>query len=73
MENQTTTEQPEKLYCLSRDCTTVGAFALYELESTEADHAWEEIGESIATNMSQDWLLTKAEVRYLKQLLEKFE
>lgn len=63
----------QKLYCLSRDFTTVGCFSFRDLGAIDAEKAWQEIEENIATNMSQDWLITAEEVRYLKQLLENVE
>ena len=46
-------------------------FFLHTLTAKNPEEAWESVEESIAGNMSQEWLMTKKELSELKRLLFK--
>ena len=58
-----------KFYCLQKFFD--GGFDFIPLESKEQDKAWVEIEEGIATNSSQEWLLTLKEVNQLIKILQE--
>lgn len=64
----------EKFYVLHRDFMSAKPkeqFALKIIKAEDSEVAYLEIEENIATNNSQEWLLTQAEFKELKKVLEK--
>jgi hypothetical protein len=59
-------------YVISRDLRFPGDDGLYaeKLRAKNHDEAWEMIDESIATSMSNEWVLSRREVQKLKKLCE---
>jgi hypothetical protein len=71
-ENETndSEEPPQKFWCLSRDFSARNQFDLCELEATNEEAAWDEIGDAIQHSDSQHWILTKEEIETLQRILE---
>jgi hypothetical protein len=46
-------------------------FSLHSIEAEDTDEAWEIAEGEIATNNSQEWLLTENELSALKLVLQK--
>ncbi|HAH06665.1 MAG TPA: hypothetical protein DCM05_09095 [Elusimicrobia bacterium] len=57
-------------FVISRELGCDGVFG-ERIEAENDEEAWEIVQESIATNMSQDWLFTADEFGKLKELCEK--
>ena len=61
-----------KFKVLSREFNTANPkeqFSIIEIEAREKEHAWEIIEAEIASNFSQDWLMTMEEYESLKGIL----
>ena len=60
----------KRYFVISRELCCDGVFG-ETIEAKNDEEAWEIVQESIATNMSHDWLFTEDEFRKLKELCEK--
>jgi len=63
-----------KFYVLQRDFMSAKPnkqFAIETIIAKDSEEAWEIIEGDIATNNSQEWLLTKCELNALRRLLSK--
>ncbi len=61
-------------YCLQRDFSTAEPkkqFNLYMLDTKGVKEAWELIEENISHNNSQEWLMTLAEFKVLRDLINR--
>ena len=58
-----------KFFVLSRDFRD-GSFELFNFEAEDEDLAWENVEATISTNNSQEWLMTEAELKNLKEVLK---
>ena len=62
-----------KFIVLQRDFEVINAkqqFKLHTVEGDTRDDAWEKSDESLASNCSQEWLMTPEELEALKDLLK---
>jgi len=61
-----------KFKVISRDYNVANPqeqFTITEIEARDREHAWEIVEAEIASNISQDWLLTIKEYDALKNIL----
>jgi len=58
-------------YCLQRFFDGESRFSASIITAKTRDEAWDIINESIATNNSEEWLMSKKEWNDLKKLIDK--
>jgi hypothetical protein len=59
-----------KFYVLQRDFFCDYNFSLYEIKAKNGERAWEKVEEQIASNNTQEWLLTEKGLEELKKTLK---
>ena len=58
-------------YCLQRFFDGESSFSVSIITAKTRDEAWDIINESISTNNSEEWLMSKKEWTDLKKLIDK--